>query len=195
MGIFYHIAAPLEERFSSVENAVAYYQDKEFTPRIPASRMSDEDSTTPRVCVCKELKDCFAGLCLLGIFRRCLAANEDAKSYETDGLEVYPVIVCEFSDDVEHIFPSQLQVPDVNVTNEIWITESVKPINVYVKWLHMRSIIWDDYDFEARAYPAKEVSFIEPGPKHKHPWLNGFGNNLNSSEEEIPWCFLQEEAE
>ena len=44
---------------------------------------------------------------------------------------------------------------------------------------------------DAKSYET----FIEPGSKHKHPWLNGFCNNLNSSEEEIPWCFLQQKAE
>ena len=79
----YHVVANIDTRFKSLAKARAVYNTE--TPIHPAkifSAMEDEDSETLRICVAPTIEQCITGIGILGRFRRCLAANEDAKSYQ-----------------------------------------------------------------------------------------------------------------
>lgn len=180
----YHVVANLENRFPSLEAARKVYNvDTPVAISVPETIKMEEDRTTARLCVARDLCQCFTGIGLLGRFRRCLAGNEDAFSYETQGREVYPILVLEFKD-VDVTVPTKEQVPDIEATGELWITESLKPSKVTPCWLTMRSIIWDDDDCRS----CRSVDLLsEPSAMYDHPWLNGRGHYLESSEEETSY--------
>ena len=123
---------------------------------------------------------------MIGTFRRCCAVNQDAFDYSTELLEVYPVIVCEF-DNIEPYRPLAEEVPDVGLTREGWLLESTLPDRVYIKWLYPHSIRWNKKALKERKWVCKSIEFVEPHVLNKHPWLTGFGNVLDSSEEEPTW--------
>lgn len=194
----YHVVANIDSRFKSAGEAIDAYQGMPIVPTVPDTHANDEDAFTPRICVCERLEDCFTAIGLLGRFRRCLAANEDAKSYETRGLEVYPILILKFSDDLPYYTPTEKEVPDSPFTHEKWLTQAAIPEQVFLKWLHPRSILWGDYIRKYRGYNCKAVSFVPEVlmGDHIHPWLTGTGHILESSlmedeydEEEPSWPY------
>jgi len=186
----YHVVANIDDRFSSAEAALAAYRGKVVRPKIPYSTswQNGEDATTPRICVCENIKDCVTAIGLLGRFRRCLAANEDAKSYETDGIEVYPILILKFSDDLKYYTPNRSQVPDVDFTHERWLLKPAVPDFVQIAWVHPRSIIWEECKenpVSKYACKALELIIAKDGPIGRtHPWITGTGHRLESSEME-----------
>lgn len=180
----YHVVCSLENRFRSLSEAKEHYS-KVIYPRIPNTAGIYEDKTTPRICVAPTIEGCLTGIKLLGRLRRCLAANEDAMSYETLGLEVYPIIILEFDVPESILYkPLKHQVPDVDITNEYWITQPIKANRVSVKWLNPRSIIWEETHRQEMWYKCKKVIFTRSIKGRNHPWINGRGNILESSEME-----------
>lgn len=187
--IVYRVIANIDSRFESPAAAMAAYEGRLAIPAIPetTARLLDEDETTPRVCVAGRLEDCFTAIGLLGRFRRCLSANKDALSYAMSGNEVYPIIVQTF-DGRNAMRPSREQVPDWPWTNEFWITEPVHPLSTELKWLDMYSIrmasVPETEACPGPPYACKSVCFVEPTENSAHPWLNGKGHVLESSEYE-----------
>lgn len=177
----YHVASNLETSFNGISEALSYFNN-ELIPRVPINKALGENSDIPRICVCKRIEDCFTAIGLLGTFRRCLGANEDAYSYGGKGIEVYPVIVLQFKDKYSSKPPDD-SVPDMDITNELWIRETVRPEVIELKWLNWSSIIWEDC-VTHYGYKCKSVKFIEPTPYSIHPWINGRGNILDSSNPE-----------
>lgn len=183
----YHVVANIDTRFKSLAEARVAYNTK--TPIHPAkifSAMEDEDSETLRICVAPTIEQCITGIGILGRFRRCLAANEDAKSYETDSREVYPILVVKFADDLPYYEPTDEQVPDQSITEERWLLEPAKPVSVQLAWLGMRSIIWREEPRALHGYACNSVDldYVFFPPDKDHPWINGRGHVLESSEEE-----------
>lgn len=95
-----------------------------FDSRVPESRMQDEDSVTPRICVSDSIEGCLTasgfGAHYLG---ENLFENNDLLKvfiFDTEKLGLT-------SDDV--IFPEELyqsgKVDDANLTNEHWVLTSV----------------------------------------------------------------------
>lgn len=180
----YHVACTLENRFRNLQDAVLSYSGI-ITPGIPVTAGEYENRTIPRICVAPTIKDCLTGIKLVGRLKRCLAANEDAKSYETLGREVYPIIILEFNIPKNKLYkPTKDEVHDVDITNEYWITQPVKADKVIVKWLYSRSIIWEETHDRNLWYKCKRVRFVDDLTGRNHPWLNGRGSILNSSDEE-----------
>ena len=189
--MYYHIAVNIDDRFKCAEDALAAYRGKTIQPMVPYSAMRGEDKTTPRICVCKDIKDCVTAIGLLGRFRRCLAANEDAKSYETNGIEVYPILILGFPDDLDYYGPDGSEVPDVVVTHEMWLLEPATPSLVQLAWVHPRSIIWEELNLKLHGVPytylckSIELLIAKDGPIGRiHPWLTGTGHLLDSSQME-----------
>lgn len=129
----FHVVANIDTRFTSAREALDAYRGKMIYPAVPETRSPYEDAITPRICVCEDVRGCFSAIGLLGRFRRCLAANEDAKSYETTGQEVHPILILHFSDDLSYYRPDANEVPDVEATCECWLKEPTS---------HVPSSIW-----------------------------------------------------
>lgn len=180
----YHIFHSLEDNYRSLNEAITACS-KPIIPYIPHTAGIAEDKITPRVCLCHSIEDCLSAIKLLGVFVRCLAGNEDSKSYETHSKEVYPIIVCTFDILDEQIYlPSENEVPDVNLTREVWCKQICTPVKVEVKWLHMRSILWERTNDSILHYICKEVDFCRDLEGKHHPWIDGKGSYLSSREEE-----------
>ena len=117
----YHVVSDLEHHFNSLSESLKACRQP-FYPKIPTNKSPEEDSTTPRICVARSVEECLSGISLLGVFRRCLAANEDAKSYATHGREVYPIIVVAFDVHSNSLYkPTPVQVADADLTGELWL--------------------------------------------------------------------------
>ena len=186
----YHVVANIDSIFPTLQEAVEKYNNLEpVKPYIPVTAAPGEDKTIPRIPVCETITGCFTSIGLLGRFRRTLSACEDAKSYANAGKEVYPIIIIEFEVDERDVYtPTLLQVPDAEYTGEKWLLETTMPKNVCAAWLNMYSVVWDGYQvFNNHAvYRCKSITFTpwDELPKMNHPWLNGKGHVLESSEEE-----------
>lgn len=175
----YHVMANLEVRFSSLEEALTWCESSAWLyPRVPDSRTCIEDDVTRRICVAPTVEQCFTGIGLLGRFRRCLAANEDAFSYVTTRPEVYPIIILTYSPDEEYYIPSVDEVPDVELTHERWLRYPAEPVYADLVWLTPYSIIWA----ETNCTVCESVRLLdEEKPFGDHPWLNGKGHSLDSN--------------
>lgn len=178
----YHVVSDLETMYPSLDMVE---RPKYCFPEIPLTASENEDTTIPRICVAPTIEQCLTGIGLMGRFRRCLEANEDARDYSVDGNEVYPILVVEFSDDNDWYHPTKEQVPDVETTGEIWSLHPLKVIRSEIRWMSPESIVWDPKDNSV----CKSVRFVTDLEGKDHPWLNGKGHPLESSEDEDePWC-------
>ena len=179
----YHIIANLELRFDSLDDALSWANSRPrswFEPKVPYTAMPEEDKTTPRICGAPTLEGCVTALSPIGTFRRCLNANEDAKSYENDE-EVYPVFVVTFSDSHDWVKPTKEQVPDVQLTDEHWLLAPALPTNIELKWLDAYSIdIKEDEDTCKTVCTG--IRFVDNLTSMHHPWLDGKGHPLDSSD-------------
>lgn len=176
----YHISYDLELKFDGLADAEAYARSRPvFMPAVPWTAMNGEDRTVPRICVAPTLEGCISAIKPQGAFRRCLNANPDAKSYENDG-EAYPVLIAEFHG-VRCEAPSAAQVPDVGTTGERWILDPARPDLIRVAWLDAYSIGIKDDDPSGNVI-CTSVRLLEDPSGYSHPWLDGRGHPLDSSE-------------
>jgi len=188
---FYHIVANIDTEFDSVDECLAAYTqgDKKtpspFYPWIPVTRLADEDTCTRRIPVGQSIEDCITALST-GRFRRCLAANYDAKTYHETLDEAYPILVCRFDGNTPVYEPDKSQVPDVEKTHELWIMEPTYPVDIQIKWLDSYSILCDVNDMDS----CQKVRFVSTRElrAHVHPWLTGTGNILESSLMDYQWA-------
>ena len=184
---YYRIVYNLEHQYKTLQNAKrANAAGTWLLPTIPHNAMMEEDCTTERVCVAKRIEDCITSLRVLGPFKRCLAANEDAKSYAEAMNEAYPILVLEIDTDEIPVSPTEEQVPDIELTHELWFTRPVRVSRCSVKWLDCFSIEYDDSHIasirdKSHGFPVcKSIRFLEDAHGHDHPWLNGRGHILAS---------------
>lgn len=178
----YHVICNLEPMFESLNDAVRYVKRRpELTPKIPRTAMPLEDRTLPRICLTPSVEGCMTAIGVLGMFRRCLNAHPDTKSYENAD-ETYPVIICEFPDEIPgnpYVIPSEAQVPDVGLTNERWLMMPARPSKMELRWLDQYSL---DIDTNAERTVCTGVKFVENPEKYHHPWLDGRGHPLDCSD-------------
>lgn len=182
----YHIIANLELMFGSLAEAQTYVtKPVQFQPRIPWTTMPKEDRTTPRICVAPTVKDCITAMKPTGIFRRCLNSNPDTKSYENDH-EVYPIFVVKFPDSLPAIKPEKTQVPDIDLTHELWLLSPAAPEKIEIKWLDAYSV--KIQETKSGCTFCSGVTFVENITGRNYPWLNQTGHPLDSSEQGAePW--------
>lgn len=105
-----------------------------FTPRIPHSTMSVEDTTISRICVSTSIEDCLNGIQYFSILRESLFLSpEDNYSFIENINRIVKVYEFEYCKDNLKI-PNEISdlVPDSIQTNEYWILEDLKPINSYI---------------------------------------------------------------
>ena len=77
-----------------------------FQPRIPQSRMQDEDDTTPRICVAERIEDCYVAY--LGSGNSFCSRIPKMHVYATNGNSSVPAT----------------SVPDYKYTKERWLLEA-----------------------------------------------------------------------
>lgn len=180
--MMYHVICGLESRFGSLSEAKRYVATgPALVPEIPHTAMPFEDRTVPRICLAPTVEDCVTAIGVLGMFRRCLNADPDAKSYENEG-EAYPVIVCGFPDDIPgnpYVDPSEAQVPDVRLTGEKWLLRPAVPVMAELRWLNQYSL---RIDTDAERTVCTNVKFVENLDGFRHPWLDGRGHPLDCSD-------------
>ena len=186
----WHVIANVDTEFDSIQECLRAYGAEKgeyplFIPSIPETRSPSEDAVVSRIPVCERLEDCFTAIGLLGRFRRCLATNEDAKSYVEGGGEVYPVLICQFGDSLPVYRPEKAEVWDVEKTHELWLLQPSRPADIQLRWLTPYSILWDDDD----CFVCKVVRFATSNEVTQgiHPWLTGTGNILESSLMDYDW--------
>lgn len=105
-----------------------------FTPRIPHSTMSVEDTTISRICVSTSIEDCLNGIQYFSILRESLFLSpEDNYSFIENINRIVKVYEFEYCKDNLKI-PNEISdlVPDSTQTNEYWILEDLKPTNSYI---------------------------------------------------------------
>lgn len=105
-----------------------------FTPRIPHSTMSVEDTTISRICVSTSIEDCLNGIQYFSILRESLFLSpEDNYSFIENINRIVKVYEFEYCKDNLKI-PNEISdlVPDSIQTNEYWILEDLKPTNSYI---------------------------------------------------------------
>lgn len=179
--MYYHIVTNLEQRFSSIDAAVDAYSGRRLIPRVPEHKFEDENTLTPRLCVCKWLPDCITAIGIRETFKRCLGANECIDAYDPEDKEVYPVLVLEFPDYTNVYKPSESDVEDADITNELWILHPVTPSAVYVRWLNNRSILFQTLTDAPIEMQAISCNFVTDIHDKDHPYLNGRGHKLTST--------------
>lgn len=197
---YYHIVTDLERRFDSLEQALdAYSTHQKIYPRIPGSYFSREDRSKARFCVSTSLEGCIMGLGVTSVFRRCLAANDFTQLYTIDNREVYPVIILTFEFGIPLYRPTSDEVPDVEDTDEHWITSETIPSKVELRWLDSNSIILREEKSNSGIYDlvCESVRFAIPNSQSIHPWLTGTGQPLDCDDEEyqngdLPWPAVHE---
>lgn len=180
--MMYHVICGLESRFSSLSETERYLgSGPALVPEIPHTAMPFEDRTVPRICLAPTVEACLTAIGVLGMFRRCLNADPDAKSYENES-EAYPIIVCEFPDEIPgnpYVNPSKAQVPDVSLTGEKWLLRPAVPTKTELRWLDQYSL---RIDTDAERTVCTKVEFVEDPEGFHHPWLDGRGHPLDCSD-------------
>lgn len=186
----YHVVANLDSRFKSLEEALAEFNtQRTIFPGVPHTRSCRENPTVPRICVAQNICDCFTAIGLQNRLHRCLSACEGCFSYAQEGMEAYPILVVEFSEDQDYYRPFLTEVPDCDVTNEYWILTPSVPERVEVKWLSMFSFqgeLRQSIHLREPKLCCTSVNFIadEELVNYNHPWLNDKGHTLDSTSRE-----------
>lgn len=177
----YHIVSDLETMYPSLGDVPIPHVVR---PSIPlTAKRGQEDMSTPRVVGAKTIRQCITAIGVLGRFRRCLAANDDAKSYAEELDEAYPVLVLELDDETDWFSPSPDQVPDVELTGEKWCLKPVSVRRAEIKWLGPYSI-----KLGKNQEVCQRVSFLKGPEGRDHPWLNGKGHPLDCGQMDYePW--------
>ena len=179
--MYYHIVTNLEKQFSSIDAAVDAYTGKRLIPRVPEHKLEEENTLTPRLCVCKWLPDCITAIGIREGFKRCIGANDCIDAYDPNDKEVYPVLILEFPDYTPVYKPSEIDVEDADVTNELWILHPITPSNVYLRWLNNRSILFRTLTDGPIELQAISCNFVTDIHDKNHPYLNGCGHRLTST--------------
>lgn len=99
---------------------------EKFIPRIPQTVLPNEDHIINRVCVCKNIIDCFNCVCYIDNYLKDAILNHS----DYKKMRVYEFII----DDNEVLSPENISnyVPDAIHNKEFWVTHSLKPTNSYV---------------------------------------------------------------
>lgn len=114
-------------------------------PKIPHSRLNDEDASTERICVAEDPDNCltsmgFSYLCLEA-FQKILPNPEENKGWEDIWTKLrFPFTVLMFQideNDPALVHPEELKnlVPDAKWTREFWITKPMQPAGIEHLWL------------------------------------------------------------
>lgn len=123
-----------------------------FVPRIPQSRLKNEDSITPRVCVSNSLENCLMGMTYMAKYWKCLTDDSGTNFDLFDGDDVCLRLlkVYEFEIEDNLIAPEELDgkklVPDAIKTNEYWSLKEIIPTKSYV--IKMKDLVEDCNSFK-----------------------------------------------
>lgn len=191
-GTMYRVVANIDSMYVNLAQCMDYCGIKPFArltvvPRVPSTAKPPEDMVTARICVAPTVEECITAIGLLGRFRRCLELNDGAMSYSNIGRETYPVLVEEFNRPLVYR-PYGEQVADGIYTREHWILVPTTPNRSKIIWLTAKSILWKEVKGFNMGYACKKLHYTDtPKPNMNHPWINGHGHVLESSDEEEPY--------
>lgn len=185
----YCVIANIDSKFRNLQEAQAVYNT--FTPVIsapPEVRDPMKDVTKQRTLVACIVEHCVTALGVRHTFFRCTSFDDKIPSCATEGLEVYPVVVLTFSDTQLYHKPFLAEAPDCDISHEMWLMESAIPITVELRWLGANAIHYQEAVSIGVRTPVWECIRIgwvdELLSAFKHPWLNGRGQVLSSTETE-----------
>lgn len=107
-----------------------------FKPRVPKSRLKNEDSTIPRVCISNNLGNCLSGLTYMSKYWKYITDDLETNFSLLDDVCPRILKVYEFDIKSELIFPEELYnknlVPDANITQEYWSLKELVPTRSYL---------------------------------------------------------------
>ena len=106
-----------------------------FVPRIPESRLKNEDSTIPRVCISNSLENCLTGLTYMSKYYKRITDDSETNFSLFDGDCSRILKVYEFEVENNLISFKELHnrnlVPDAMITEEYWSLTELTPTNSY----------------------------------------------------------------
>lgn len=187
--MWYHLITNIERKFFDLKDTEEYVdllnkRELKIEPYLPTRPMPGEDKHIPRICLAPSVLLCMKAIGVIGMFRRTLESYEYGKSYVTQGKECYPIIKIEFDDNPHIYFPSKDLVPDVHMTLEHWLLTPTHVHSAEIIWLDPWSVKIEEPEIytpiEYKAYTTDDVK----NKNLNHPWLNGKGHILDSSEQE-----------
>lgn len=186
--LLYHIETNIEHSYITVFDAVRSLQELEVVePWIPGHTMRGEDETIPRICVAESIEECVLG-CDLWRFHRCCEKVPGMEHFADEMMEAYPIIIQAYAVDPADVHkPTPEEVPDADMTGELWLTKPTRPIRREMVWLPMDAITApEDVVLDVRMLSTEEaIRYM-----YNHPWLNQRGHCLDSlalEREELIW--------
>ncbi len=133
--------------------------------------------TKPHIFVACTVEQYVTALGIWGTFFRCTSFDDKIPSCATEGLEIYPVVVLTFSDTQLYHNPFLAEVPDCDISHEMWLMESAIPITIALRWLGANAIHYQEAVSIGVRTPVWECIRIgwvdELLSAFKHQWLNG----------------------
>lgn len=177
MSKYIHFVTDLESDFATLGDALAAYAPGTIMrPRAPYHALDGEDRQVPRISVSTSDESALSGIGAYGRLKRCCSACDGAKSYASLGNEVYPILRLILEPNAPAVRPTKEQVPDADITNELWLTSDATIRSVELRWL-------DAYSLVADLPKINKIRWVEP-TRRDHPWINGRGEILISSMQE-----------
>lgn len=165
---------------------------KIFNPRIPKSRLKNEDATIPRVCISDDIKNCLNGMCYMEKYWKYLTDDLESNQYFIDDVCLRLLKVYEFEVDnndsiksPKYLYDNNL-VPDSNITNEYWSLRELRPIKSYL--IKITDLEYEDKISELK-YEIINPSLISEKVKLQFSKVNQDMIELFNSKEESSLCY------
>lgn len=130
-----------------------------FVPRIPKSRMKNEDSTTPRVCISNSLENCLNGLTYMLNYWKFITDDMDTNFSVLDEMCPRILKVYEFEIKSDLVSPEKLDsenlVPDASTTEEYWSLKELIPTRSYL--IKIKNIYEDNFKVTKLEYDLIDI--------------------------------------
>lgn len=133
-----------------------------FKPRIPESRMKNEDATIPRVCISNNLKNCLDGLTYMSKYWKYITDDLGTNFSLLEDMCPRILKVYEFDVESDLVSPTELYnknlVPDANITEEYWSLKELVPTRSF--FIKIKDIYEDDFKISELEYDIVNISDI-----------------------------------
>ncbi len=135
---------------------------KVFIPRVPKSRMKNEDSITPRVCISNSIENCLSGLTYMSKYWKFITNDLETNFSLLDEVCLRVLKVYEFEVEDSIITPEELNakdlVPDASTTNEYWSLKEIVPTNSYL--IGINDIYEDNFRISKLDYDIIDINDV-----------------------------------
>lgn len=176
----YQVICGLESSFPSMQAAMDFDRARpEFNPRLPPIFADGDDRTTPRISAAPTVKDYITTMKPESTFRRCLdgPCSVDYKNAN----EAYPILVVWFDPALGWIDTRSAPGTPTALGQEKWLLSKAQPNTIRLCWLGHDSIKIKT-DPQTGLSVCTEIKLLQSPTGYSHPWLNGRGHVLDSSE-------------